>query len=221
MQPNILFHQHKSYYMEKKNVKKLPDSITLEDEFNKYRSSWLAVIGSAQKAYEDLLSDKDVGDYLPDFENLSAKWISDFVAEKIDAVMKSPAPYSSRMETVGLWRNLEKDINGKIKKVQSVYNLDPQAKVELKGCHITITNMDEILKEKSKFIVPYFYKEYYAKIANVAEAIEELRAYEKPHNLPSIDINIMMRFVEPLNFIGWRRNSEELERFKFTGCPRH
>lgn len=198
----------------KKEERFLPDSITLPDEYRKYHAAWMQVLATAQRAYDDLLADKDVGDCLPDLENINSQWISDFVEEKIEAVMKSPEPYSSRIAIVGQWRDFEKDINGKIKKIKSVYNLDPKANVELKGCHITITNMEELLQEKTKFIVPEKYKEYYNEIIHAIGAVEKLRAYEKSNKLPSIDINIMNHFVDPMNFIGWRRTNDEIASYR-------
>lgn len=201
--------------------RKLPESITLEDEYNRYRSSWLAVINSAQKAFDSLLADKDVGDCLPAFEQLDYKWVSVFVAEKIELVMKSPTPYNERMKSVGLWQDLERDVKSKIKKVKAVYGLDPKVKVELRNNKITITNLDELLSEKAKFQVPESYKSYYEKIVNLEDAVEQLHNYEKENGLRISDPNFILRMVKPLDYIEWREICKKVERFAFVGCQKH
>lgn len=206
--------------MEKNNTKELPESVTLESEYAKYHSSWMAVLHNAQAAYDSLIADEDVGDCLPAFENLSIKWINDFVADKIAAVMSSPVPHASRMENVGLWRNLEKDITEKILKILALYDLDPEVKIELKGCHITIINMEEILREKTKFCIPESYRRYFEKISRVAEAVEDMRAYEQENKLPSLDVEVVLRFQTPDAFVGWRRSQAELAKYKGTGLFR-
>ena len=206
-----------------KDVKKmqLPDVITLDDEYRKCHAAWMAVLGNAQRAFDDLLSDKDVGDILPSFDELSAQWVSDFVRDKIEAVMTSPSPYNTRMKTVAEWRNLEKDLIKKVKKVKDVCNLDPQVKVEVMGCHIVISNLDEILKERAKFVVPQEYKCYYEKIVGAYNAVKELMMYEKENNLPHFPTDEHFKFIEPNNFIAWRLMNKEIGRYKYTGCMRH
>ena len=206
---------------EKKTERKLPDSILVDEEYRRCRTSWLALLSSAQRAYDYLLNDQDIRDILPPFKELTeTQWIADFVKEKIDEVMKTPVPYDERMKTVGLWRKLESDVNARVKEIRKVYGIDPQAKVELQGCHITIGNLDELAKGRAMYVVPQHYKDYYEKIVKLADAVEDLNKYEKDNGLHVMDPNIALRFVEPSKFIDWRKTQERYERFKYTGCPR-
>ena len=165
--------------MEKEEKRKLPDSIILEEEFRKRRAVWMSVLGKAQRAYDDLLNDSDVGELLPDFENLNSKWIKDFISEKVDAVMHSPNTYKSRVETANEWRNLEADLLEKIGMIERLKQIDSEAKIEIRGCHITISNMDDLLKDKTVFVVPEDFKEFYSMVVSCSDELKKFNEYKK------------------------------------------
>lgn len=163
---------------QKKNERKLPDSIILEDEHRKYRTSWMAVLSNAQQAFNELLADRDIGDSLPAFETLNQEWLDKFVEDKIAAVMASPHPYDTRVESADEWREFKRDIQAKIKKIDALRRIDKQAKVEAKGCHLCFVNMDELISEKSRFVTPDQFHSYYALVVEVHEAVMRLREFE-------------------------------------------
>jgi len=171
-------------HMEQEILKlKLPDTIILEDEYRKCRAAWMMVLGNAQKAFDDLRSDRDVGDSLPEFGKLDAAWIKDFVSKKVDAVMQSPNTYNARIEAVGEWRELEKDLLGKVKHIEKLRKVDPDVRIELMGCKIVISNLEELLKAKSCFVVPEWYKNYYKMVCEAYDRVERLKRYEEKHNV--------------------------------------
>lgn len=163
--------------------KKLPDVFILEDDYRKCKTTWMAVLGSAQRAFDELINDRDVGDCLPDFGELDSRWIKDFVAQKVDAVMHSPNTYAARVEAANEWREIEKDLLKKVSAVERLRQIDPNAEIEVKGCHLLISNMEELLREKTTFNVPDWYKEYYSLIVDAAEMVNRLRAYQKEHGV--------------------------------------
>lgn len=200
--------------MEKLNKSKLPESITLEEEYRKARASWMWVLNSAQNAYDSLRTDPDVGNSLPELEDLTEDWIKGFVGQKIGEVMQTPVPNVAKQETIKQWRDLENDICTKIKKIKALNNLDPKINVEVKGCHIIVTNMDELLREREKFIVPQSYKDYFEKIVNVSNALSELREYERTNNLDRIDYPSIPSMANPDNFIKWRMLEAKLDKYR-------
>lgn len=163
--------------------KNLPDSIVLEEEYRRYKATWMAALGRAQTAYETLLADKDIGSILPDFENLSAGWIHDFVAGKVAAVMESPNTYNARMDAADEWHELEKDLVKTLQPIEQLRKIDPKAKIDAKGCHITIENLAELLQEKTTFAVPEWYKNYYGMVVEAADRILQLNAYQVKHGV--------------------------------------
>ena len=183
--------------------KKLPDSIVLEEEYRRYKATWMAVLGSAQRAYDELLDDRDIGDCLPEFDKLDSAWIKDFVSKKVDAVMQSPNTYNARIEAANEWRELEKDLLKKVEQIERLRLVDPEAKIEAKGCHILISNMEELLKQKTTFIVPEWYKNYYGMIAEAADRVSRLNAYQVKHGVrnPVPLFGILSMAERPEDFI--------------------
>lgn len=175
----------------RKKEKKLPDSIILEDEYRKYRTSWMALLGNAQQAFDELSADRDVGDSLPDFENLNQKWLDKFIDDKIAAVMASPYPYDTRIESAEQWRELKRNIQAKLKKIDALRRIDKRAKVEAKGCHLCITNMEELISEKSRFVTPESFQSYYSLVVDVNESIMRLREFES-QNFDKKNISLQM-----------------------------
>lgn len=183
--------------------KKLPDVFILEDDYRKCKTTWMAVLGSAQRAFDELINDREVGDCLPDFGELDSRWIKDFVAQKVDAVMHSPNTYAARVEAANEWREIEKDLLKKVSAVERLRQIDPEAKIEAKGCHILISNMEELLKQKTTFIVPEWYKNYYGMIAEAADRVSRLNAYQVKHGVrnPIPLFGILSMAERPEDFI--------------------
>ena len=190
--------------MEKlENEKKLPDVFVLEDDFRKCRTTWMAVLGGAQRAYDELLNDRDVGDCLPEFEKLDSAWIKDFVSKKIDAVMQSPNTYNARIEAANEWHKLEKDLLQKVAQIERLRQIDPKAVIEAKGCHVLISNMEELLKERNTYVVPEWFKDYYGLIVEAANMVERLNAFEVQHQVrtPIKPFGVLSFAVRPEDFI--------------------
>lgn len=183
--------------------KKLPESVVLEEEYRRYKATWMAALGRAQTAYETLLADKDIGSILPDFENLSAEWIQDFVAGKVAAVMASPSTYNARMEAADEWRVLEKDLLKTLEPIEQLRKIDPKANIDAKGCHITIENLEELLHEKTTFEVPEWYKDYYGMVAEAADKVLLLNAYQVKHGVrnPIRPFGVLSLASHPEDFI--------------------
>lgn len=195
---------------------KMPDSIILDDERRKIRVSWMTILSSAQNAYDYLKEDKDIGECLPEFDVLTSEWIEKFIAEKINAVMKSPDTYKVKMKAVEEWRAVERDLQEKMNKINALRNLDQNAKIEQKACHLCITNLDELLAERSKFIVPNWYHDYYTLICDVNAAIIRLREFEVQNcENNQIELNsIGFHADNPENLIKYLIRIQELSSFK-------
>lgn len=183
--------------------KNLPENVVLEEEYRRYKATWMAALGRAQTAYETLLADKDIGSILPDFENLSAEWIQDFVAGKVAAVMESPNTYNARMESADEWRILEKDLLKTLEPIEQLRKIDPKAKIDAKGCHITIENLEELLHEKTTFEVPEWYKNCYGMVVEAADRVQRLNAYQVKHGIknPAPLFGILSMAGRPEDFI--------------------
>lgn len=190
--------------MANKNTKiELPESITLEEEYRKSRTAWMAVLGNAQRAYDELMNDRDIGESLPEFDKLDSAWIRDFISKKVDAVMQSPNTYNARIEAANEWHELEKDLLKKVSQIERLRQIDPEAKIEVKGCYILITNMEELLREKTKFVVPEQYKNYFAMIVEAADRVTRLNAYQVKHGVknPVQLTGILTMATRPEDFI--------------------
>lgn len=186
-----------------KDEKKLPDSIVLGDEYRRYKATWMAALGKAQTAYETLLADKDIGRILPDFENLNAEWIQDFVAGKVEAVMESPSTYNARIGAADEWRELEKDLLKTLEPIEQLRKIDPKAQIEGKGCHVTIANLEELLQEKTTFDVPEWYKNYYSMVVETADRVTRLNAYQVKHGVKNpVQLNgVLTMATRPEDFV--------------------
>lgn len=203
--------------MDKEELRSLPDSIILEENLTKSRASWFAILGRAQAAYERLLADKDVSNDLPAFDKLNEKWLREFINEKIAEVMKSPYPHNSRMEAVAEWRTLENDLLKDIEEIEQLKNIDSAAKVEVKGCHITISNMEELLRQKSVFVVPDEFKQFFNVAVKCVKQIEELEELQvkwgikPPINVSSAAFHLVCNPVEFVKFCRGQKNQLDYE----------
>lgn len=187
----------------KETAKKLPEAIILDDELRKYRITWMAILGNAQKAYEELLNDKDVGESLPEFEKLNSDWLNDFVAAKIDAVMQSPNTYNVKTKMANEWHEIANVMLSKLEKIEHLRQIDTNAVIEAKGCHLVISNIEELLKEKAKFDVPEWYQDYYDTVVDTAEMITKLRDFQTNHSVknPIQLTGILELATQPEKFI--------------------
>lgn len=185
------------------NENGLPDSLILDDEYRRCHAAWMAVLGNAQRSYDDLLNDRDIGESLPEFDKLDSAWIRDFVSKKVDAVMQSPNTYNARIEAANEWHTLEKDLLKKVSQIEILRKVDPKAKIEIKGCYLLFTNMEELLMEKTKFIVPDHYKDYFSMVLEAADVITRLNAYQVKHGFknPVQLTGILTMATRPEDFI--------------------
>lgn len=176
---------------------KLPDTIIMEEDFRRYRQTWMTVISKAQAAYDKICDDKDVGNDLPDFEKLNSEWAKTWVEEKVKAVMADTnLTYNAKTRLAQEWQSIGDDLLSAVVHIEAVHNLDPDAKVELAGCHIIIPNMDELLTAKTTYKVPTKYKRLYELIGTAKETVDQMVAYKVKNDLfETIDPMALLRFA--------------------------
>lgn len=191
--------------MEQEKVKKqLPDSITLKDEYGKMLKSWMAALGNAQRAYDYLLNDKDVGGCIPEFDKLDSVWIKSFVQQKVDAVMQSPHPFSARTEAADEWRAVERDLLSKVKDIEDLRGIDSDLMIEVKGTHITISNMEALLHTRTEFVVPESFKSFYQIAVSCADQLKRLHEIQQSWGIaaPPIINSVAVQLAnDPTEFI--------------------
>lgn len=208
--------------MEQEKVKKqLPYSITFQDEYGKMQKSWMAALGNAQRAYDYLLNDKDVGGCLPEFNEINSAWIKSFIQQKIDGIMASSHTFSARTEAADEWRAVERDLLSKVKDIEELRKIDPEANVELKGTHITLSNMTELLETRNTYIVPQSFKEFYAVAVSCADQLKRLHEVQQswgiaaPPIVNSVAVQLTAQPEEFINYLrGLQRQQEWLMREK-------
>lgn len=196
---------------------KLPDTIIMEEDFRRYRQTWMSVIGKAQSAYDKIRDDKDVGNNLPEFDKLNTDWVKTWVEEKINAVMNDTHyPYNVRTQAAQEWRSVGDDLLSTVVHIEAVHHLDPEAKVELAGCHIVIPNMDELLRAKTTYKVPIKYKRLYELIGTAKEAIDQMVAYTKKNGLfETADPMALLNFANAgENFARVCYNDEDFKKLR-------
>lgn len=203
--------------MEQEKVKKqLPSTIQLQDEYAKMQKSWMAALGNAQRAYDYLLTDKDVGDCLPEFSEINSAWIKSFISQKIDAVMQSPHPFSARTEASDEWRAVERDLLTKVKAIEDLRGIDSDLQVEVKGSHITLSNMEALLKARTEFVTPQSFKEFYAVAVECAESVKRLHEVQQSWGIaaPPIINSVAVQLVnDPTEFINYCRGLQRQQQW--------
>ncbi len=166
--------------MEQEKVKKqLPDSITLSDERTKMQKSWMECLGRAQRSLDELQNDPDLGEHLPPFAEITSAWIKSFIQQKIDGIMSSSYTFSQRTEAADEWRAVERDLLSKVKAIEELRSIDSDLQVTVKGSHITLPNLTELLETRNTYIVPQSFKEFYAVAVSCADQLKRLHEVQQ------------------------------------------
>lgn len=195
--------------MKQEKVKKqLPDSITLDEEFRNMQKSWMAALGNAQRAYDALLADRDIGEYLPSFSEINSAWIKSFVQQKIDGIMASSFTFSQRTETSDEWRAVERDLLCKVKAIEDLRNIDSDLQITVMGNHITLPNLEALLKTRNTFIVPESFKSFYQIAVSCADQLKRLQEVQHSWGIsaPPIISSVPVQLAnDPTEFINYCR----------------
>lgn len=203
--------------MEQEKVKKqLPDSITLQDEYGKMQKSWMAALGNAQRAYDALLADRDIGEHLPSFSEINSAWIKSFISQKIASVMASPFTFSQRTKTSDEWRAVERDLLTKVKAIEDLRGIDSDLQVEVKGSHITLSNMEALLKARTEFVTPQSFKEFYAVAVECAESVKRLHEVQQSWGIavpPMVNSVAVQLTDNPIEFINYCRGLQRQQQW--------
>lgn len=203
--------------MEQEKIKKqLPDSITLQDEYGKMQKSWMAALGNAQRAYDALLADRDIGEHLPSFSEINSAWIKSFISQKIDAVMSSSHTFSARTEAADEWRTVERDLLSKVKAIEELRSIDSDLQVTVKGSHITLPNLTELLETRNTFIVPESFKAFFDIAVTCAEQLKRLHETQQAWGIaaPPIINSVAVQLVnDPTGFVNYLRGLQRQQEW--------
>ena len=198
-----------------KRERELPDSIVLDEEYSRIRQTWLNAIGNAQASYDKLLADKDIGKSLPAFEEINSEFISNFIDERISFVMEDGRyPHSARVEAAEKWEAVKTDLLQSVKPIEALRNIDKKAVIEVKDGLIQIKNMETLLRNRAKFVVPDSFKEYWHLLIRCADEVNRLSYYQKKNGwrCPVQARGVLALAYQPIPFINYCRNEAVLNK---------
>ena len=198
-----------------KRERELPDSIVLEDEYNRIRQTWLNAIDNAQAGYDKLLADKDIGTSLPAFEEISSDFISNFIDERISTVMDDGRyPHSARVEAAEEWEAVKNDLLQSVKPIEALRKIDKKAVIEVKDGLIQIKNMETLLRNRAKFVTPDSFKTFWNYLIRCADEINRLSYFQKTNGwrCPVQARGVLTLAYRPIDFINYCRNEMELKQ---------
>lgn len=203
--------------MEQEKVKKqLPDSITLDEEYRNMQKSWMAALGNAQRACDALLADRDIGEHLPPFDEITSAWIKSFIQQKIDGIMASSFTFSQRTESSDEWRAVERDLLRQVKAIEDLRNIDSDLQITVMGNHITLPNLEALLKTRNTFIVPESFKSFYQIAVTCADHLKRLHDVQQAWGIaaPPVINSVAVQLTDnPIEFINYCRGLQRQQQW--------
>ena len=178
-----------------KNKFDVPSKVLNTKKMEEELSSLHTLLTEANQAYKELKLMGDFSSQMPALSTLSYSFAEAITSKALQAIEGNASmTFEEKKEATKKWRRLQDKANSYISAISIAKEAMPLQ--EANGSLIC-PSITEIAKEKSYVQLPAEANSHYSLFNTVMQAVEELRQFEKEHDIPSLHLFDLSNYIDP------------------------
>ena len=189
---------------EKRKHDALPSFIVREEDKTEFRADFHSALLSCNAALKRLLDMPDL-EIQNDAIAIDADCVNRFVDERIKEIMSTKMMTSDNKKAAKKeWEKIRHAALENIQVIRNFFTGYPDAETRQDGDTIVCDNVDALVNEHCKRVVPKDAQVHYELWCAVRDAIDELRAWERERDLKKFTLEGVLRHsFSPEQFAKW------------------